>query len=246
MISEHQLAGEIVSIGSLEQSLIQNMFSLMQSNYDNVTREHFEMDLSEKEATILLRDKESGDLKGFSTLVVLDALVDGIQNRALFSGDTIIDKDYWGSTELPKQGLKYVFQRKAEMPNIPFYWFLISKGYKTYRFLPIFFEDFYPNVDGSHDPNYKKVLDAFASSKFQSNYDPKKGLIISNRDMYQLKEGVADIDNKRIKDRHVRYFTEMNPNWAKGDELACITKIDLKNLRKRTYMLLSENIMEKH
>ena len=133
--------------------------------------------------------------------------------------------------------LKYAFQKKEEASQIPFYWFLMSKGYKTYRFLPVFFNDFYPKFNGSADQDYKSVLDTFAALKFPNNYQPERGLIVfQGKD--RLKRGIADIDEKRMRDEHIRYFTQINPKWAEGDELACITRIDRDNLKCRACMLL--------
>jgi hypothetical protein len=48
---------------------------------------------------ILLPDGES--LCGFSTQVMFDHTVDGKSVKIVFSGDTIIDKNHWGSMALP-------------------------------------------------------------------------------------------------------------------------------------------------
>jgi hypothetical protein len=170
---------------------------------------------------------------------VLENFVLDQKIRILYSGDTIIDKEFWGSSLLAKMWLKYAFKRKNENPNILFYWFLISKGYKTYKFLPVFFEDFYPNIDGCKDSNYKAILDFFAFFKFKENYDSKKGLIMFEGKKDKLKKGVAEISDKNTLDKHTKYFLNKNPNWHQGDELACITLIDETNLRSRAKLLLN-------
>ncbi len=235
---KNKLRGEIVDLQMLDMKAKTSMFELMNKYYDNVKRESFEKDLNEKDSIIILRDFDSQDIKGFSTLEVLEGVISDQRIRVLFSGDTIIEKDYWGSLELPKMWLKYAFRRKEEKPETPFYWFLMSKGYKTYKFLPVFFKDFYPKVDGSQDSNFKAILDVFASSKFPKNYQSDKGLILFNGAKDKLKKGVAEIDEKRIRDPHIAYCVQRNPYWKRGDELACITCIDRANLKKRTKMLL--------
>ena len=233
-----KLVGEIIDLPMLDKTTRCSMYELMNKYYDNVKRKCFENDLNEKDSIIILKDFDSKDLKGFSTLKVLEELVSGKRIRVLFSGDTIIEKDYWGSLELPKMWLKYAFKRKEEDPKTPFYWFLISKGYKTYRFLPVFFEDFYPKVDGSQDLSYKTILDIFARVKFPKNYYPDKGLILFNGAKDKLKKGIAEIDEKIMKNPHISFFAQKNPCWRRGDELACITRIDKNNLKKRAKMLL--------
>jgi hypothetical protein len=62
---------------------------------------------------------------------------------AFFSGDTIVDAAAWGDggNALPRLFARHVFalaaaERRAD-PAAAVYWYLISSGYKTYRFLPI-------------------------------------------------------------------------------------------------------------
>ena len=50
-------------------------------------------------------------------------------------------------------------------PRAEFYWFLISKGYKTYRFLPLFFREFYPRHDAPTPAWAKEILDALGRHK---------------------------------------------------------------------------------
>jgi hypothetical protein len=234
-----KLIAETIDIKLLNEYTINCLFNLMDRYYDNVGYKTFTKDLFEKDSIIILRDAFSKEIKGFSTLQVLENVVLNQKIRVLFSGDTIIDKDYWGSSLLAKMWLKYAFKRKNEDPNILFYWFLISKGYKTYKFLPVFFEDFYPNVDGCIDSNYKVILDFFAFFKFKENYDSKEGLIVFGGKKDKLKKGVAEITDKNNLDKHIKFFLQKNPNWQDGDELACITRIDEKNLRSRTNLLLN-------
>ena len=56
------------------------------------------------------------------------------------------------------------------------YWFLISKGYKTYRFLPVFFHEFYPRWDVPTPSWARAMLDAVARALFPEDYDGEKGI----------------------------------------------------------------------
>ena len=40
----------------------------------------------------------------------------------------------------------FMLRMLKEHRGTPVYWFLISKGYRTYRFLPVFFNRFYPTA----------------------------------------------------------------------------------------------------
>jgi len=224
-----KLTGSIVPVSAITVSDRDKMFDLMNKNYDGMKRENFDRDLSEKSDVIILRENEQRTIQGFSTLAVLEEMVKGIKTRALFSGDTIINKDYWGDTELESHWGKYAFSLIDKNPGVPLFWFLMSKGYKTYRFLPVFFNEFYPRYDKFTPPYEQEVLDTFARKKFPANYDSKTGLIIFNGYKDRLKQGIADVDQSRMKNPHINYFVQKNPHWARGDELACIIPLTKDN-----------------
>ena len=54
----------------------------------------------------------------------------------------------------------------------------------------------------------------------------------------KLKSGVADIDERRIKNKDIAFFNAANPNHADGNDLACLAKIDRTLLRRHAEDLL--------
>jgi len=236
-----KLAGKVVPVRELSNLERGRMFELMNGNYDGVKKETFEKDLAEKSDVILLRDNQDQQIQGFSTLMILEELVRGNVTRALFSGDTIIDKTYWGDTQLEHHWGRYAFSLIDKNPEIPLFWFLMSKGYKTYKFLPVFFNEFYPRYDKPTPAYEQEVLDTFARKKFPLNYNPKTGLVVFEGQKDRLKQGVADIDERRMKDQHVRYFIERNPRWQQGDELCCIMPLKKNNFNRMALRMVGNN-----
>jgi hypothetical protein len=205
------------------------MFSLLGHYFTNITRNEFESDLAEKEWAILLRDTATGHIKGFSTLMRLQTMVDGQPIVAFFSGDTIIHRNYWGETELPRLWGRHVFDLAATMPAARVYWFLICSGYKTYRFLPVFFRQFYPTYRCPTPPSIKCLIDTLARLKFPTGYNAEQG-IIQLAQAAPLLPGVAEITEQRLKNPHIQFFIQANPGHLHGDELACLTEITPTNL----------------
>ena len=121
-MAQRKLIGEITAVSSLRSSQKIEMYSLMRSSYDNVDRDKFDRDLSEKKDVILLRETDQGVIKGFSTLMLLTQNIDEKETTALFSGDTIIDKEYWGTDELPKWWGRYAFSLIDTMEGRELYW----------------------------------------------------------------------------------------------------------------------------
>lgn len=202
------------------------MLSLMQEFYDNVFEENFNEDLKGKDYCLMLYN-ENGDIKGFSTQKEISLKVDSKVINGVFSGDTIIHKDYWGSMDLYKE-----FARKFIKDNDEeFYWFLISKGYKTYKMLPLFFKEFYPNYKSETPKFEKKIMDAFGKSHYPEEYDKKSGVIKYKQIKDKLKDGVADITKKQLRDKDIQYFTKTNPGYLDGEDLVCLAKLNQENSR---------------
>jgi hypothetical protein len=127
-----KLKAKIVPVAELSYQDEARMFQLMQAYYDGVNREQFLTDLSKKSHVILLRDEGEPQIQGFSTLLCLSLTGGEKKTRGIFSGDTVVEKAYWGQRVLGKAFLRFLFTEKLRHPFEPLYWLLISKGYKTY------------------------------------------------------------------------------------------------------------------
>lgn len=224
------LQSRIVPVGDITEAEARTMFQIFARHYDCVSPDKFLSDLAEKNCVLVLRDAE-GAICGFSTQKLLRVSVGGIPVRAVFSGDTIVDRAHWGEQELGRCWCRYVSSLYAEEANVPLYWFLISKGYRTYLYLPLFFEDFYPNCHTPTPEFEQRVLDTLATTKFPSYYRPASGVIQFPQSQGQLKPHLAEIPARRLRNPHVRFFLRQNPAFAAGSELACLAEISPSNMK---------------
>src|SRR5439155_11047971 len=123
-------------------------------------------------------------------------------------------------------------------PDAELYWFLISKGYKTYRFLPVFFREFFPCHDAPTPAATQAVIDALARSRYPDDYDAGAGIIRAGAWQYRLREGLADVTPERLRDPHVRFFQARNPGHAQGDELCCVAPLTRANFTPAAYRVI--------
>jgi hypothetical protein len=211
------------------------MYALLSAYFASTTRGRFEADLAEKDTVILLRDAAEGRIQGFSTLLAMHAEQQGEPRIAFFSGDTVVSREHWGETALCRLWVSAVFAETdravATCPSTRAFWFLISSGYKTWRFLPVFFRNYYPNPLGATPPDVQAILDTFAVAKFGSEYDRARG-VVRFCNATPLRSGVADLTSERLRDPLIAFFAERNPGHAEGDELACLTEITRSNLTR--------------
>jgi hypothetical protein len=221
------IVGETLPRSKLSDHDIQTMFNLFLDYYE-ATFETFQRDLCTKDWIILLRDIESGSIQGFSTLAFYTSIVNGGEIGVVYSGDTIIRPAYWGTPELPRTWIKTVLEIGKELPK-PLYWLLISSGYKTYRFLTLFYKQFYPRYDQPTPPEIQAIIHHLASERFGPDYYPQLGVVRFTTGSTSLREGVAEITERRLKDPHVAFFVQKNPGHTEGEELVCLTNIHQEN-----------------
>ncbi len=232
------LEGQLLTVAELTPDDRGKMFALMQRYYANVRRAEFDADLDEKQWVIRVVDPDGGAIRGFSTQRLLDLDVDGRQVLALFSGDTIVHRDHWGSNPLAQVWGHFAVSLIDAHPFAELFWFLISKGYKTYRFLPVFFHEFYPRHDRPTPQWGSAILDAAARQKYAESYDAAAGVIRAGRAGCRLQRGVADLTPGRLSDPHVRFFASRNPGHARGDELCCIAPLSRDNFTKAAHRVM--------
>jgi hypothetical protein len=234
-----RLTADLADVANLTPTERDSMYALMAAHYAGVRRAAFESDLAEKRWVICLHDPSCGRMCGFSTQTILTAEVDGEPVKALFSGDTIIDRDYWGDHALTGCWGRLALALIDAFDGEEFYWFLISQGYKTYRFLPVFFHEFYPRHDVAAPRRVRAVIDALAGERYPDAYDPVRGVVRAGPRSYRLRPGVAEITPERLRDRHVRFFHDRNPGHACGDELCCLAPLTRANFTPAAYRVIS-------
>jgi hypothetical protein len=223
-----RLHAETVGLERLNQADRERMYQLMCRYYDDVARAQFFHDLSKKHAVIVLRDDESWQIQGFSTLVKLKKRIGGRNVRAIFSGDTIVEKRFWGQTALAKEFLRYLWVEKLRRPFAPLYWLLISKGYKAYLLMANNFGEHYPRFERPTPKSRQRILDVFCTRLYPGRYDRESGVIRFERAPSRLKEGVAPIGERLLRENpRVAHFQKLNPRWRDGEELACIARMTL-------------------
>ena len=207
---------------------IRAMFRVFSENFNGASMRIFERDLSNKNWIIQLKDAETGVLEGFSTLALYETTFNDKPLSVVYSGDTIIRQEFWGTPELPRSWIKAVLEKSANMPQ-PLYWLLISSGYKTYRFLTVFYKEFYPHKDHPTPSEMQSLLDYLAAKRFGVDYRPTLGIVRFAEGATPLRDGVADVTNERLHDPDVAFFVERDPDYINGDELVCLTRVHPDN-----------------
>lgn len=213
------------------------LYALLCRHFSGVDVDQFEADLMAKNWVIQLWD-EADVLVGFSTLKVFEASHDGEPCTVVYSGDTIVDPRAWHSWTLSRAWIHAVLDICRPFGGRPIWWLLIASGFRTYRFLPVFWREFYPRYDGATPASIAAFKQQLACELFGGQYDPDAHIVRFSRPQ-QLRGHLQGIDANRLKDPHVAYFHTANPGHEHGDELVCITRIDATNLTRAGQRMVS-------
>jgi hypothetical protein len=201
------------------------MWSLFREYYDDVHLEMFLKDLTSKTHVILLT--RNAEILGFSTVQLYDTEVEGRTVRVIYSGDTIKSREVWGEKNLNKAFAKLLAKDYLMNLGKEYYWFLISKGYKTYLLLTNNFPNAWPKHNQEFNGFQKQLIDHLAVEKFGNAYCADVGLLVFKESKGRLKEDAVPVTSEDLKSQHIRYFLQKNPQYLKGQELCCLARVDM-------------------
>jgi len=223
-----QIYAKTLPISEVDDPTRRAMYALLRLYYEQVSFEQFARDLGNKNHVILMYDKRHHRLRGFSTVRSLKLNIRYRRALGVFSGDTVVEKAYWGQRVLGKAFLRYLWCLKLRHPFIPLYWLLISKGYKTYLLMANNFTEHYPRREQATPTWAKGLMDEVYGKIFPDAYESETGLIRSIGEACRLREGVAEPNDRQAQNNpRIAYFLSQNPDWKEGVELGCIARFRL-------------------
>lgn len=218
------------------------MFALMDANYNRMDRSVFESDLFKKDYVGLIYD-EKDIIQGFTTFAVNPGGTGNEVYQVIFSGDTVISPEHWGTQVMMRMWCLTVGSIIGTDMSKKWYWYLLSKGHRTYLYLPFFFKTYYPSPEQhERSKEYHLIADDVSKALYPDYWNPSKGVIEFDNSMGELVPELADATYKKANSTFVKFFLTQNPNFYKGNELVCITEISLENTIRAAHTVIKEGI----
>jgi len=250
-----RLSSEVIGVSRLAATDRAAMLELMQRHYENVLPDRFFYDLERKTSVILVREPEQGALCGFSTQAVVEIgdesgveslAAIGTKNPvgepgrrvAIFSGDTIVDRRYWGDPALGQAWGRFALQFIEDHPDASCHWFLISQGFRTYRYLPLFFREFYPRHDRPTPAWATERIAGLARQMFGPRFDARRMVVTADEESYRVREEYAAAGERAAGDPHIAHFHALNPVHRRGDELCCLAPLTRENFTPAAWRVI--------
>jgi hypothetical protein len=220
-----------VEVKNLSLLAREQMADIYLAHYEGTSRSLFNTDLDQKSEVLLLYC--AGRLVGFTTLQYYDYPWQGQNILIVYSGDTIVEPEHWGQQTLAYAWIRRMGELHKADSDRPIYWFLIVKGHRTYRFMPVFSRTFYPHWSEDRQ-DLKSLADALARDKYGSAYDADSGIVTFMTSKGHLRPELALPSDVEWGKEAVRYFVKRNPGYINGHELVCLCEISESNMRPLT------------
>lgn len=229
----------IVAVESLDEATRRAMARLYLDSYEGSSEAVFLQDLENKEKALLLYSDET--LVGFTTLKYYQRTWNGNPINIVYSGDTVVAREHWGQQALAFAWISYVGELRRELGQLPLYWFLLVKGHRTFRYMPVFGKSFYPHwsIDRS---DLKPIADMLASEMFPDEYNPTSGVIEFAQSRGHLRPEIALPTADELERDGVRFFLERNPGFTRGHELVCLCEVEERNMKPLTLRLFKKHL----
>ncbi len=240
MSKSKKLHYALLTFPELSPETLRILYQLMDENYNAVHYDTFVADLSKKTYIILFQDAE-GEIVGFTSHALNPAGTGTDRYNILFSGDTIISPKAWGSFEIIRAWSYTAGRIAANNPDKKLYWYLISKGHRTYMFLPLFFKEFVPDLEPG-SVVLQQILDATSRKMFSQAWDPERGVISFAESQGELKPELAARAYEKKDHPYVNLFLQKNPRFYQGEELACLTELAEANIKGFALRYFSEGL----
>ena len=227
-------SARFVSVPLLDDDTRAQMARIYFASYDGSSKKIFFGDLAAKDEVLLVY--AAHELVGFTTLRTFEHKWEGRRVRVVYSGDTVVDPAHWGQQSLAFAWISRMGALKRGYPDIPLFWFLLVKGHRTFRYLPVFAKSFYPHwsIDRS---DLKPLADSLALDLFPGDYNPATGVVEFEQSRGHLKPHLASPTPEELDREGVHFFLERNPGFQRGHELVCLCEVEEHNMKAITLRL---------
>ncbi len=229
------MKGQFIARAALSATAIHELYRLFEQHFDGVDEAGFMEDLNQKTGVLVVYDDDD-QLVGFSTILFEQLTIRKQAIAMVYSGDTIMDPRAWNSSALARCWIRTVLSFQDQCPDRRLYWLLISSGIRTYRFLPAFWQRFFPHPF-QVETELGELATALAKRLFVEQYDQVTG-VIRFKQPHMLKAHLQDLPPRLLKDEFVTFFQQANPNHRAGDELVCLTEISESNLTRAGWRMV--------
>ena len=227
----------------LDESSVVELFKFLNNHLDSsVDIQGFHKVLLSYSYAVLFRERRDGSLRGIFLMALDRVKKDGKSYTVLRPGLSFFEKEYRGGPYI-----YYVFSyfRIKELlchPFTPFYILGKAFSYRSYGVLTHNFAHVYPSHNRETPDSIKQIInDVALKVKLPTEvYDPET--FVLKREFVSMKNFVSEAGNADTSDPNINYFITINPGWEKGHQLITLSKVEVLDVVRVVYRMLSKAV----
>ncbi|MDO9712728.1 hypothetical protein [Paracraurococcus lichenis] len=223
----------VVPTASLSEDQWETLYGICLIWFTGYGLDFFREECGKSRHCILMHDDADGPIVGFANLYQQEAVIAGRRVGLFYTGHCFALKEHWGSSALIR-GLIALMGRemRGADPDITWYWHYSAIGFRSYRYMPLLFRHFIPQVDHAADPFDRALRDRLGEEIFGDVYEPGSGLIDWNCEGYALSSLASEISDAKLANSTISVIDQLNPRWAEGVEILCQARMSTDNLTR--------------
>ena len=197
----------------------------------DISLETFRRVVTSYKFVIVCREKIDGSMRGMCLLdKATEKTKDGQKYTLIKMGLALFEKQYQGGPLLYYVMFYNILKELVLHPRTPLYILVKCFSYKSYIAFHQALTKVYPSHSSKVPEFERKLMNEFAASICRPGEVYHPDTFIIEREISKVKGFVAPITADELKNPHIKFFIEQNPNWSKGHCMIClatVTKWDL-------------------
>ncbi|MEL6673002.1 MAG: hypothetical protein AAFR61_12450 [Bacteroidota bacterium] len=175
---------------------------------------------------VIFRTHKNGRIVGYNGYKVRTFRAPGFLRpiMAVYLGQLFIEKAYRGSHPVQWSTLKIFLKHKLFRPWYKTVIWADALTYKPYLLIAKNSHSFYPNPEKPTPPAYHMLINYLGMTHYGESYNPASGTVTKQRKL--LKDHVAPIRPRLLKNPLIRFYAEKNPGHSKGNGMLVLTDYD--------------------
>jgi len=210
------------------------------SQFVHREREPFLEKLRATEEVFLGRDAQ-GTLRSFGAVQSYTVTWEGRSFGLLYTGWTAIDPAYRGRDVVQWAGLRCYLKYRARRPTDPVYWLFWASTYKGYLLMVRNFRDCWPRRDVPWPAREAGLVAQVMEQMGATGWDRERG-IVRRFGASRYLDGSYANEPDALRDPHVRYYAQLNPDQHLGDSVVCLASLSLRNWARVLRRTLSRRL----
>lgn len=172
----------------------------------------------------------NGKIVGFTGLRINRAVIGGKKHLFIYFGQTVIHTAHRGKSLIAVTGARLYLKFWREILSSRTFFWADALTYKAYLVFAKSLEEFYPTYRQETPADIQQVIGHIGQEHYGQNYNIGLGTVC--KDQILVNDPCINIPLKYRQDPDIRFYTEANPGYTRGQGLITLAPLSGTNFMK--------------